>query len=171
MTTPSGPSGTAPSTWSERALAMQGFPMRTDPSLRRVAPWLRLTPSLSTLWILSGLVLESPRLLVSFAAVSAFGASRRRHPFDRLYDRAVRPLAGSAPLPDNPPPRRFAMGLAAAMAATSAALLAGGRRRTGLVVGALLGAAAVTVSTTHFCAGSWIYRHVFDSLPATTGIN
>lgn len=160
-----------PSTWTERALAMQGFPMRMDPSLRRAASWLRLTPSLSTLWILSGLGLESPPLLLSFAAVSALGASRRRHPFDRLYDRVVRPLAHSAPLPDNPPPRRFAMGLAATMAATSAALLAGGRRRTGLAVGGLLGAAAVTVATSHFCVGSWIHRHVFGSLPSASEIN
>lgn len=145
---------------SERGLAIQGFPIRSEPSLRRLAPWLRLTPSLSAVWIVTGTALASPALLLSFAAVSAFGASQHKHPFDRLYDRAFRPLVGSAPLPDNPPPRRFAMALAAAWAAASAALFASGHRRAGLVAGSLLGVAGTTVATTHFCLGSWIYRQL-----------
>jgi hypothetical protein len=143
-----------------RGLAIQGFPIRSEPSLGSLAPWLRLTPSLSALWIVTGTALASPALLLAFAAVSAFGASQRKHPFDLLYNRGLRPLVGSAPLPDNPPPRRFAMGLAAAWAAASAALFASGHRRAGYVAGSLLGVAGTTVATTHFCLGSWIYRQL-----------
>lgn len=139
---------------------MQGFPIRSDPSIRRVEPWLRLTPSLSTLWIASGTALASPATLFGFALFSAFGASRHKHPFDRLYDRGIRRLAKSEALPDNPPPRRFAMALAAAWAATAAALLATGHRRAGLVAGGMLSVAGGTVATTHFCLGSWIYRQL-----------
>jgi hypothetical protein len=147
-----------PTTLSDRGLALQGFPIRSDPSVRRVEPWLRLTPSLSTLWIASGTALTSPAALLGFSLVSAFGASQHKHPFDRLYDRWIRRVAKSDRLPDNPPPRRFAMGLASVWAATAAALLATGHRRSGIVAGGLLGLAGATVATTHFCLGSWIYR-------------
>ncbi|MGZ3406622.1 MAG: DUF4395 family protein [Polyangia bacterium] len=137
-------------TFTDRALAMQGFPVHADPEIRRMAPWLRVTPSLSTLFIATGTALASPTILLGFSLVSAFGASRRKHPFDRLHQA----------LPDNPPPRRFAMALAAAWAATAAALLASGHRRAGMVAGGLLTAAAATVASTHFCVGSWAYRQL-----------
>jgi Domain of unknown function (DUF4395) len=143
-------------TAGERGLAMQGFAVATDPAIRRVAPWLRVTPSVSAVWLATGTALGSPPLLFGFAAVSAFGASRHRHPFDHLYAIAHR----RERLPDNPPPRRFAMGLAAAWAAAAAALLASGHRRAGRVAGGLLVGAAATVATTNFCLGSWIYRQL-----------
>jgi hypothetical protein len=145
---------------TERGLAMQGFPVGTDPSIRRVEPWLRLTPSLSTLWIASGTALASPAMLAGFSLVSAFGASRHKHPFDRLYEIGIRRLAKSEPLPDNPPPRRFAMALAAVWAASAAALLATEHRRAGRIAGGLLGVAGATVALTHFCVGSWVYRQL-----------
>lgn len=141
-------------TLTERGLAMQGFRVDLDPTIRDVQSGLRFTPSLSTLWIAAGTALASPSILLGFALVSAFGASRHRHPFDRLYNR----ISQSEPLPENPPPRRFAMGLAAAWAGASAILLATGHRAVGRVAGALLAAAGMTVATTHFCVGSWVYR-------------
>jgi hypothetical protein len=134
-------------TLTERGLAMQGFPTSIGKK------GLRFTPSLSTLWIAAGTARASPEALLSFALVSAFGASRRRHPFDRLYR-----VATSEALPENPPPRRFAMALASAWAATTAMLFATRHRAAGFVAGALLATAAATVATTHFCVGSWIYR-------------
>jgi Domain of unknown function (DUF4395) len=139
---------------------MQGFPFRSDPLIRKVEPWLRLTPSLSTLWIASGTALASPAILLGFSLLSALGASRHKHPFDRLYDSGIRRLAKSGPLPDNPPPRRFAMALAAAWAATAAVLMASGHRRAGMVAGGLLSVAGGTVASTHFCLGSWAYQQL-----------
>jgi hypothetical protein len=141
-------------TLADRGLAMQGFPVSSDPSICKMRTELRFTPSLSTLWIAAGTALASPAVLLGFSLVSAFGASQRRHPFDRLYSR----MSGSTSLPENPPPRRFAMGLAAAWAATSALLFATGHRSMGIGAGALLTTAGAVVATTHFCVGSWIYR-------------
>ncbi len=144
--------------FAARALAMQGFPRRADRTLRKVAPWLRLTPSLSTLWIGTGTALSSPRTLLGFSLVSVLGAARPTHPFDLLYNRGIRRLTRSRRLPGNPPPRRFAMALAATWAATAAALFWTGHRRAGLVAGGLLTAAGATVASTHFCVGSWAFR-------------
>lgn len=140
---------------------MQGFRIQTDPAIRRVQPWLRFTPSLSTLWIALGTALRSPRVLLGFSLVSALGASRRRHPFDVLFNRGVGRLVKRGALPENPPPRRFAMLVAAAWAAAAAALLASGHRRAGVVAGGLLGAAGATVASTHFCVGSFMYRRLY----------
>jgi hypothetical protein len=150
----------AHATFTDRALAMQGFPIRANRRMRRIRPWLRLTPSLSTLWIASGTALASPALLLGFALVSALGASRRKHPFDELYDRVLRRVTKGEPLLDNPAPRRFAMALAAAWAATAALLMVTRHRRAGRIAGGLLGAAGATVASTHFCLGSWTYRRI-----------
>ncbi|AKV02638.1 hypothetical protein AKJ09_09301 [Labilithrix luteola] len=152
------------SRFTERNLDMQGFACETDASIAGVAPWLRLTPSLSTAWIVTGTALASPAVLFCFSLTSAFGASRREHPFDRLYNRGLRRITKTAPLPANPPPRRFAMGLAAAWAATAAALFATGHKRTGRIAGGLLGLAGATVASTHFCLGSFVYRQL-EKLP------
>lgn len=149
-----------PTTLAERALTMQGFAVGTDPAFRRVQPLLRVTPALSTLWVGSGTALGSAPMLLGFAAVSALGAAQRKHPVDRLVDVGLRRLGGRAPLPDNPPPRRFAMAVAAAWAATTAALFATGHRRAALVAGALFVVAGGTVATTHVCLGSWMYRQL-----------
>jgi len=132
--------------FAQRNLAMQGFD-EVDP---RIAPWLRLTPSLSATWISVGTILQSPAVLLGFSLVSAFGAVRGKHPFDRLH----------RGLPENPPPRRFSMALAAAWSAAVALLFATGHRRAGTIAGAVLGVAGATVASTHFCVGSFAYRQL-----------
>jgi pyruvate/2-oxoglutarate dehydrogenase complex dihydrolipoamide dehydrogenase (E3) component len=119
-----------------------------------------LTPSLSTLWVASGTALASPKMLLGFSLVSALGASQHRHPFDRLYNCAIRPLAHGPQLPDNPPPRRFAMALSAAWAATAAALFATGIAAPAWSPARCSARPGATVATTHFCFGSWLYRQL-----------
>jgi hypothetical protein len=124
-------------------------------------PWLRASPALSTAWIAGATAAGSPAALLMFSTISAPGASRRTHPFDYALNRIRRHTSAGADLPANPPPRRFAMLLAAAWAATTAGLFASGRKRAGYISGALLTTAGLTVATTHFCLGSWIYQHLF----------
>ncbi len=143
------------SQFAQRNLAMQGF--KAVPS---ASSWLRMTPSMSTTWIATGTALRSPLVLLGFSLVSAFGASRRTHPFDQVYNRGLRRLTHGDALPENPAPRRFAMGLASAWAATTAALFATGHKRGATVAGALLALAGGLVASTHFCVGSFIYRQV-----------
>jgi hypothetical protein len=145
---------------SERGLTMQGFPIRQDPSIQQIEPWLRLTPSLSTIWITSGTALSSPLALLGFSLVSAIGASQKNHPFDQLYNLGIRRVVKGKPLPENPPPRRFAMALAAAWAAVAAGLMLTGRRRAGTATGALLAISGATVATTHLCLGSLVYQRL-----------
>ncbi len=152
------------SPFTQRNLRMQGFASPSD----AIVPWLRWTPSLSTLWIATGTALGSPPLLFGFAVVSGLSATRHRHAFDLLYNGGLRRLTSGESLPENPPPRRFAMALAALWAATTGALFATGHRRAGAIAGGLLTAAGATVASTHFCVGSFVYRLLTATSTTTT---
>ena len=138
---------------------MQGFACRAPSRIGAAEPWLRATPAMSTALIAAGTAAGSELLLWAFAAVSAFAATRRVHPFDRLSN-AIRSRRGQAPLPANPPPRRFAMVLAALWSAATGALFAGGLEVAGYVSGSALSLAGLTVASTHFCLGSWLFQRL-----------
>ncbi len=134
-------------------------------SLPQLAPWLRLTPALSTIWIFLSTALASPIALWAFALVSAFGASRNRHPFDYLYNQGLRHWAGGPELPTNPAPRRFAMLLAAIWAAATGGLFTVGQLTAAYISGALLVCAGSLVATAHLCVGSLVYWGIVRLLP------
>ena len=143
--------------WTKSVLSMQGFACDTDPALAAVAPWLRWTPLLSTAMIIAGTVLRSPAILWTFAVVALCGAAGW-HPFDALFNHAVRPVVKVPQLPANPAPRRFAMALAGVWGGLAGVCFARGWSAGGLVAGGLLTVAAITVATSQFCLGSWVWR-------------
>ena len=138
-------------------LEMQGFACRASPGIGAAEPWLRATPAMSTALIVAGTAANSELLLWAFTAVSAFAATRPVHPFDHLSN-ALRAQRGQAPLPANPPPRRFAMVLAALWSAATGALFAAGLDAIGYASGVALSLAGLTVASTHFCLGSWLFQ-------------
>lgn len=138
-------------------LTMQGFSCDFEPGFGRLAPWLRWTPALSAIMIGAGTFLRQPLILWTFALLALIGAAGW-HPFDALFNHAIRHAMGLPRFPANPPPRRFAMALAAIWSALTGLLLAGGWPVAGLVLGGMLFAAAMLVAWTHFCIGSWIWN-------------
>ncbi len=138
-------------------LMLQGFACDTDPRVAATARWLRFTPALSTLCIITGTALRSPTVLWSFAIVAAIGAAGW-HVFDELFNALVRRWVRAARLPPNPAPRRFAMAVAAAWSAGAGGLMTAGFGWAGVAAGGALAVAGATVATTHFCLGSWLYH-------------
>lgn len=137
-------------------LTIQGFACDV-PTFGPVAPWLRWTPTLSTIFILLGTILQQPYILWAFAVIAFVGVAGWNL-FDALFNYGVRFILRLPRLPSNPAPRRFAMALAATWAAVTGVLFATGWTRSGLVAGILLLIAAVTVATTQFCFGSLVWR-------------
>lgn len=150
---------------SKSRLELQGFSCQKTPGLEKVEPWLRVTPGISTAVILLGTATRSKSILWLFAALSAFASTQRVHPLDRLSNGLRERRGENTPLPDNPAPRRFAMGLAALLAATAGAFFASGRYRAGFATGSALSLSGLTVASTHFCPGSFIYQHLRPVLP------
>ena len=80
-----------------------------------------------------------------------------KHPFDYVYDAALRPLLGGPSVPPSPAPRRFACQLATPwIAAIAVAFLAGAPAVAWILAVPLLLVAA-TVTTTNWCLPSLIY--------------
>lgn len=137
---------------------MQGYGQVSDDDRRRLWLGLRLAPALCLAGIATGTALPSPALLFVMAA-SAFlgGFVMAKHPFDHLYDVALRPLLGGPRVPDGPPPRRFACQLATPwIVAIGAAFLAGADTVAWILAVPLLLVGAV-VTATNWCLPSLIY--------------
>lgn len=145
---------------------MQGFACDTDPAVAQVAPWLRLTPAVTFVWIVTALVLRSASALWIFAGLAALGAGGL-HLLDQTVNVVLR-ARGAPTLPANPAPRRFAMALAAGMSAASGLLIARGYTTAGVLLGSVLAVAALLVATTHFCLGSWMWAQLRRGVGALT---
>lgn len=141
-----------------KKLELQGYSCNIDSQAMKLRHWLRLTPLLSTLWIAAGLFYSSPFILAFFALVSTAGAGMWNHPFDLVYNKGLRFLSGTPPLPPNPLPRRFSMGLAAGWSMLVAFFFAIGFNTTAYLLGGILITAGLTMTLTHFCLGAWIYK-------------
>jgi hypothetical protein len=141
----------------------QGFCGLDDATLDEIGPWLRWSPVLCTLVMITGVLLASPPVLWTLGGIAVAGALLPFHPFDLVYNHGVRHLTGTRALPRHGPQRRFACGLAAVwLVATGWAFHAGA-----LLVGYLLGGALILVaglvSTTNICIPSMIYNKVLRS--------
>lgn len=147
-------------------LEAQGFFGLDDPTLAEIGPWLRWSPALCAVFMAAGTALASPPALWALAAVAALGAVFPAHPFDLLYNGAVRHLTGTRALPRHGPQRRFACGLAAAWLIGTGLAFHQGAAALGYALGAALTAVATLVAVTNFCIPSLVYNTLFRRRPA-----
>jgi hypothetical protein len=144
-----------------RRLEAQGFVGLDEATLESVAPWLRWSTSLCALLMGMGTALASPWILWATGVTALLGAIFPMHPFDLLYNIAIRPLTKTPKLPWNRAPRRFACGMATAWLAGTGYAFYSGARSAGYVLGGILTLVALIVSTTDFCIPSLVYGLIF----------
>jgi len=143
-------------------LEAQGYCGLDDAAMTEFAPWLRWSPVLCTLVMAVGVAARSPIILWSLAAIAFVGAVLPFHPFDLLYNHAMRYLTGTRPLPRHGPQRRFACGLATAWLIGTGWAFYAGANTLGYVLGVALVLVATLVSVTHICIPSMIYNALFQ---------
>lgn len=144
-----------------RRLEAQGFCELDDAAMDELAPWMRWSPALCTVFMAAGTALASPLILWSLAATAFLGALLPFHPFDLLYNHAIRFLTGTRPLPRHAAQRRFACGVAAIWLVATGWAFHAGATQLGYALGIPLVAVAGLVSVTHFCIPSLIYNALF----------
>ena len=145
--------------FQDRCLEMQGFGYMTADQKRAYAPLLRFTPAACTSLVLFGLVIGSPVVLAVTAAIALFGSLMpTAHPLDIFYNRVLRHPIGTAELPANPAPRRFAAGIKSAPLFVAAAALAIGNAPIAYGIGVFLAIVGATAAITYWDLGSWLYR-------------
>lgn len=144
--------------WSRGCLTMQGYGGLSDGERRSLWLGIRFAPALCFTGIALGVIFASPALLLAMTATAFVGGFLTpKHPFDYLYDAALRPLLGGPSVPPSPAPRRFACQLATPwIVAIALAFLASSPTLAWVLAVPLLVVAA-TVMTTNWCLPSLIY--------------
>jgi hypothetical protein len=149
--------------WTERNLAVQGYCLEPGES-RRLRWGLPLPTALCLVLVAVGLALQSAILILALVPIGAVAGWTRRHPFDLIWNHAVRHLTGAPELPPNPTPRRHAFKLATIWLLAVGLLLAFGQPTAALILGAILLSVCGVVTLTNFCVpstllGIWRRRH------------
>ena len=149
-----------------RRLDIQGFESVDMQQLALVASWLRLSFGLCAALGGLGTVLASPTILLTLAPVAALATASPVHPFDLLYNYAIRHVTGTGPLPRRGMPSRLGCGVGAIFLLVTAWAFSAGHFGAGYALGGMLTVVALLVSTTDICIPSIIYRSIFGWPPA-----
>ena len=145
--------------WMDDNLLTQGYRLTAE-ERRRLAVAARFPTALCLALVVTALALESVPMLLVLAGIGAVAGFSARHPFDHLWNGAVRHVVGGPVLPPNPTRRRHAFKIATAWLLTVAAVLAAGAATAALVLGALLVAACATVTALNLCLPSLAFEAV-----------
>jgi len=139
--------------WMRGNLTTQGYCL-SDAERRALSFGLRFSTGACLALVVAGLVLESAVVLGLLVGVGAIAGWTSRHPFDYVWNHAVRHVAGAPSLPPNPRRRRDAFKIGTAWLGLVAVLFAAGADTAALVMGVLLVAACTTVTATNLCLPS-----------------
>jgi Domain of unknown function (DUF4395) len=139
--------------WTQANLTTQGY-FLTDAQCRELSLGLRFSTGLCLTLVLVALVIESAAMVFGLAAIGVIAGFSRRHPFDHVWNHAVRHMVGAPAVPPSPTRRRHAFKLATAWLLLVGALLTTGATTAGVVLGGLLLAACATVTAANLCLPS-----------------
>jgi hypothetical protein len=154
--------------FTRSCLAVQGFGGLNESQLAELKGPLRIGPAVCSSLMILGLAFNSLAILVALAAIGWLSAAfARGNPVDWVYNTVLRRLFGGAPLPPNPPQRRFSCGIAGTFAAATALAFATGLPTLAYILGGFMVLASFTAATTHLCLGGWIYNQLFGKTEPT----
>jgi DMSO reductase anchor subunit len=143
-------------TWMRSNLTTQGYCL-SDTESHELSVALRFSTGLCLTLVIVALALESPVLVFALSAIGVIAGFSARHPFDHLWNRAVRHLVGGPELTPNPPRRRHAFKLATVWLASVGVLFSTGAATAALVLGGLLVAACGAVTVANLCIPSEMF--------------
>ena len=139
--------------WTHANLETQGYCLgAADARALRVG--LRFPTALCLALVVTGLALESALMIALLVPIGAVAGWTPRHPFDLIWNHALRHLADAPELPPNPTRRRHAFKLATVWLAAVAGRFAAGAATAALVLGGVLVAVCSLVTATNFCIPS-----------------
>ena len=103
----------------------------------------------------------SSAVLGTLVVIAALAALSPVHPFDLIYNYGIRHVTGTEALPKRGAPSRFACGVGVVWLLGVIWAFGAGHHLAGYILGWLLTAVALLVSTTDICIPSMIYRAIF----------
>lgn len=145
-------------------LDVQGYTALSQEEKARLNWPLRFTPTVCSLGVLAGMILESWGI---FAVLSIFGilgtVFPKGQPVDVLYNTLFYKLFRTPKLPPAPPQKRFACALGALFLVGAAYSFFVGAVAWGYGFGIGYIVAAGLMAATHWCIGSWIHNKIFGA--------
>ena len=139
--------------WMDANLLTQGYCLPQQ-ERRRLAAGLRFPTAVCLGLVVTALAVESAAMLFVISGIGLVAGFSARHPFDHLWNGAVRHVVGAPPVPPNPPRRRHAFKIATAWLLAVGVLFAVGATTAGLVLGVMLVAACSAVTLFNLCIPS-----------------
>jgi hypothetical protein len=134
-------------------LTTQGYCL-SDSEGRALWLGLRFSTGACLALVVLGLGLESAAFFAVLVGIGAVAGFTSRHPFDYVWNHALRYVFHAPALPPNPSRRRDAFKIGTVWLAGVGVLFASGATTAALVMGALLVAACTTVTVTNLCLPS-----------------
>jgi hypothetical protein len=158
--------------WMRENLETQGYCL-SDREAHELRVALRFSTGTCLVLFAVALALGSPAMVFALAGIGVVASFGARHPFDHVWNRAVRHVVGGPGLPPNPPRRRQAFRVATVWAALVGVLLAVGATVAAIVLGGMLIAACAAVTVANLCLPSealaWWERRAAAKVSAPAG--
>lgn len=145
----------------KKRLEVQGYCGFTDAELNDFKFGVRFAYFLCGSLVLIGLLLSSREILATTMVIAFFGSLPPYHPFDYLYNYAIRHLVGKPKMPPRPNQGRFACSIATVWLGGMIYLLFAGLTVLAYLAGGVLLVIATLVSTMDICIPSLIYNFLF----------
>lgn len=134
-------------------LQVQGYCLPEE-ERRALRVGLRFPTALCLALVVTALALNSALLILALVPIGAVAGWTRRHPFDLIWNHALRHLTEAPPLPSNPTRRRHAFKLATFWLLAVGLLFAFGAADAAIVLGLVLVGVCGLVTATNFCVPS-----------------
>lgn len=145
----------------KKRLETQGYCNIEEQRLEETVNWLRLAPAVCLLGVLIGTILQSHLLLAAFVPIAFLGIILPHTPFGYFYNFVIRKWTGTAKLPENKAPRRFACFVATLWVSATALSFYTGRILLGQILGIAMVFVAGLMTFGHYCIASVIWRKIF----------
>lgn len=139
--------------WMRANLTTQGYCL-SDQDSRALWLGMRFAGATCMTLVIVALALTSPAMIFALAGLGLIASLGPRHPFDYVWNHAVRRIAGGPSVPPTARGRRFGFRVATAWLVAVGALLAAGTTTAGAVVGILLLAACAPFTLLNLCIPS-----------------
>jgi hypothetical protein len=146
---------------TRKYLQIQGFNL-DDETLAEIGPWMRWPYVFCASILTVGVVLASPWIIWSLAAIAISTVFLPSHPFNYAYNYGVRHMTGTCPLPRGTVQGKFSCGVGGVWLIATGAAFFTGATTVGYVLGGVMAAMATLVATTHICIPSMVYGLLFD---------
>lgn len=139
--------------WMRVNLATQGYAL-SDSDSRALWLGMRFAGGVCMTLVTIGLAVESPALILALSGLGLVASVGPRHPFDYVWNHAIRRVVAGPPVPPTARGRRFGFRVATVWLFAVGVLLVAGATTAGIVLGALLLAACAPFTLLNLCIPS-----------------